>query len=297
MCDWSSDVCSSDLIYGAIKGSREETKIVYSELCEYLPLKRTNTWQRAQAQLRRVHKPHLGSGYLKRVRYARIRDAQNEQDLEIYYTPGHRAIEEYDFFNGKRTALPPAQARQRVIEESVDTTLLAELTKRGVEERRAREILRTTGGQNVLRQLQYTDQLIAQAPLGKFHNPPGLYVARLSGKAPIPDTFETPDQKEARKDAERLAVRQAGLKEQYGRWSAERTLEMWNTLAMDERDRMLAEAKTEIQSKVGDKGERLFDERWLRLMAERLVRRRFLEQLPSFEEWLEQRSGDHPVAA
>ena len=61
----------------------------------------------------------------------------------------------------------------------VDTRLMSEMTRRGITEKKARELLlNVKPDQELLDQLEYTDSIIQQAPAGKFHNLPGLYIRK-----------------------------------------------------------------------------------------------------------------------
>jgi hypothetical protein len=66
------------------------------------------------------------------------------------------------------------------------------MTRRGITEKKAHFLLMNLKpGQEVLDQLEYIDHLIAQAPRGKFHNPPGLYISAIQENSPVPDNFIT----------------------------------------------------------------------------------------------------------
>ena len=59
----------------------------------------------------------------------------------------------------------------------IDDPLVRQLTKRGVSEKKARELVANLKpGQEAMDQLEYVDWLIAKDRRGKFENPPGLYV-------------------------------------------------------------------------------------------------------------------------
>jgi hypothetical protein len=71
-----------------------------------------------------------------------------------------------------------------------EAPLLNELTRRGIAPKKARELISSLKpGQQLLNQLEYIDSVIAQAPRGKFHNPPGLYISVVQQNGPVPDPF------------------------------------------------------------------------------------------------------------
>jgi len=60
----------------------------------------------------KIHKPHLTSGYLARVRYEAVRDGEAALDWMMYYVPGPKAHAEYAACNARSPA-PPAGAPPR----------------------------------------------------------------------------------------------------------------------------------------------------------------------------------------
>lgn len=91
--------------------------------------------------------------------------------------------------------LPLTKQKEGPVQASLDLsgvneTLLAELTRRGVMEKKARELLsQLAPGQQVQEQLEYLDSVIDQAPQGRFHNPPGLYIRVVQQNGPVPESF------------------------------------------------------------------------------------------------------------
>jgi hypothetical protein len=86
---------------------------------------------------------------------------------------------------------------------SIDDQLLAELTRRGVSERTARDLLTNLSiGQHVMDQLEWGDFQIQAAPRGKFYNPAGLYIRLIRENIIPPATFETSRRRKLRETQE-----------------------------------------------------------------------------------------------
>lgn len=177
-------------IYGAIAGTRPRAKMLYSDYCKYAPQVRYSDFDHVKKQMYKLHLPHRESGYIVKIDYQETTDPDGNADWEVFYTPGPKALVEYQAFTNRRqpvlltdvtVALP--KLGHRIAEqatlgiESCDLTLLEELTRRGVVETKARNLLANVKpGQEVMDQLEYVDSLIAKDRRGKIDNPPGLYV-------------------------------------------------------------------------------------------------------------------------
>lgn len=275
-------------MFTAFKYPNVRAKLQYSQFCMIAPQTRYYDKRRMQIQMAKIHRPHIANGYITKARYENIIDGEGQPDWMLTYIPGTRAVEEYQFFNGRRLTLPATPPRQQILKEPaipVDATLLAELTKRGIGERKAREILAAMNGQDVVGQLEYTDYLIAQAPPEKFHNPAGLYIARLIERTPVPSWFETAAKRRERMERERLAAERLRLEAEYQKWRQEQEIGRWNTLSEEERMTLVAEAKADITSRTGDQGIGLFKEEFLQRMAERRVRKKLSNDLATFDDW------------
>ena len=274
-------------MFTALRYPNVRAKVRYSNYCTIAPQTRFYNKRHMQSQMAKIHRQHVAYGYIKKAHYQDITDASGMRDWIISYDPGPRAIEEFEFFNGRRATLPTPPP-PRLISEAVapvDEALLRELTKRGIGERKSRELLADPGDQDVMGQLEYTDELIAQAPPGKFHNPAGLYISRLNERAPVPATFETSAKKKDRLERERLAAERIGLETAYGQWREVAERSAWNALTEWERQQLIAMERTEVVSAVGEKGTAILSEANLQLMAERRVRSRLARHLPTLEEW------------
>lgn len=225
-------------VYGAIASGRPRAKMLYSEYCKYAPQVRYLDFDHLKKQMYKVHAPHRESGYILKVDYQQTTDREGEPDWEMLYTPGPKAFAEYHAFTNRKNrqiftsnpSLPPPSRNRQPVQEilalsEVNNTLLSELTQRGITEKKARDLvanLKPT--QEVMDQLEYLDQLIAQAPRGKFHNPSGFYVKFIEDNAPVPDAFWSTrrqrlhDEAQKAQNAER--ARQAELEIAYDEYRA-----------------------------------------------------------------------------
>ncbi len=188
-------------VFGALASGRPRAKLLYSDYCTHAPQMRYDDWERVRKQMYKVHAPHLASGYISKVAYEETAKNAGNPDWEMLYTPGPKASIEYGVFTTRKRGrfvdtLAPAPRRQPRFFSTQselpldDNTCLTELTRRGVTEKKARELLaELTPGQEVMDQIEWTDSIIAKAPAGKFHNPPGLYVATIRDNVAPPAPF------------------------------------------------------------------------------------------------------------
>jgi hypothetical protein len=130
------------------------------------------------------------------------------------------------------------QAESRPTERAVDPELLSALTRRGILEPQAIQLLQEIAlDQPVLRQLEWADTQITQAS-GGIRNPAGFYVSLIRGNAVVPEGFETQAERDRRlagQEAEREAQR-----------SDQRLQEGYEAYRRDAIDRYMAEHPEEV---------------------------------------------------
>ena len=190
-------------IYGAIAGNRQRAKLLYSEYCNCAPQVRYKDFDHVKKQMYKLHVKHRESEYITKVEYQPTTDSRGDTDWEMFYTPGPKAFAEYRAFTNRQfplqklaepsTGAPAGQGRpvQTTLGlTSSDPVLLAELTKRGIAEAKARDLLSNLKpGQEVMDQLEFVDSLVAKDKRGKLENPPGLYVFYLKDNIAPPADF------------------------------------------------------------------------------------------------------------
>ena len=158
--------------------------MLYSDYCKYAPQTRYPDFDHVKKQMYKVHAPHREAGYITKVEYQQTQDAVGAEDWEIFYTPGPKAFMEFRAFTNQLPQLKPAEqysprAGQGRPEQtalpltSCDPRLLSELTRRGIAEIKARDLLASLKPrQEVMDQLEYVDAQIAKDRRGRIENPP-----------------------------------------------------------------------------------------------------------------------------
>lgn len=82
-------------IYAALKNGNPRAKYLYSDFCKYAPLTRFDDWNKVRPQMHRIHKPHIESGYLAKIEFEEITNADGLLDWVMWYTPGRKARHEF----------------------------------------------------------------------------------------------------------------------------------------------------------------------------------------------------------
>ncbi|MDQ2949139.1 MAG: hypothetical protein M3Y27_24910 [Acidobacteriota bacterium] len=214
-------------MYGALSNGRDRAKLIYSDYCLYAPQTRYLDFEHVKKQMYKVHAPHRQSGYIVKVDYQETSDREGNPDWEIFYTPGDKAFLEHQAFARRHTdptsgpivaAAPkpqPSTPRQQTLALGTPPVadhepLLTELTRRGITEKKARELLdNQMPSQEIMDQIEWTDAIVAKSPAGKFHNPPGLYIAAIRDNVTPPGTFLSSRKRRLHKEAQQ--AKSAGL--------------------------------------------------------------------------------------
>ena len=89
-------------IFAALKHKHPSAKIRYSDWCLYSAGRRYFERKKMQDQMRKIHRPHLESGYFSEINYQETVDAEGHLDWYICYLPGSKAVSEYNAFNNKQ---------------------------------------------------------------------------------------------------------------------------------------------------------------------------------------------------
>lgn len=99
-------------MHGAIGQGRAKVTVRYSEFCECAPLKRQFKDKSFYNQMGAIHKPHLESGYIAKVEYTKVTDAEGQTDWLLHYSAGIRARNEYHL-SKKREAIRHEELMER----------------------------------------------------------------------------------------------------------------------------------------------------------------------------------------
>lgn len=89
-------------MFVAIKYDHLQATLLYSDFCTFSAQTRYYDYQHFRKQMYKIHKPHLTSTYIGKVEYEEKIDAEGRLDWLMRYTPGPKAIAEYEAFNGKQ---------------------------------------------------------------------------------------------------------------------------------------------------------------------------------------------------
>jgi len=89
-------------IFAALKHRLPQAKLRYSKWCLYAARKRYVERKKMRDQMRKIHRPHLESGYLAGVDYQESADEEGRVDWYMCYIPGPKALAEYQSFNHKQ---------------------------------------------------------------------------------------------------------------------------------------------------------------------------------------------------
>ena len=252
-------------IYGAIAGSRPRAKMLYSDYCKYAPQTRYVDFNHVKKQMYKVHVPHRESGYITKVEYQHTTDTSGAGDWEMFYTPGPKALAEYRAF-ANRQQLPHLKAAQLEAEKagqgspvqttlgliSLDQTLLTEMTRRGIAEKKAYELLaQSKPGQEITDQLEYVDSLIAKDRKGKLENPPGLYVFYIRDNVAPPADFWSSRKRRLHDQAQQLKnaeiARKAQLEINYAEYRTAEIRRFVEALPADEYVQILEEQRRQVR--------------------------------------------------
>jgi hypothetical protein len=202
-------------MFAALSRRRDEAKLVYSDYCLRAPQTRYFSRAPMQKQMYKVHRPHVESGYIERLRYRPITDQDGQPDWEIFYAPGPRARAQFAFFRSRQRneVIEVAHAVTKALRAPEEITVdvgrsieTAELTKRGITLQRAEKLLRTFRGrvEELTDILEWGDKLICDAS-GTIRNPAGFYVYLIEAMVLPPPSFETSRLRTLRETAKQKA--------------------------------------------------------------------------------------------
>lgn len=285
-------------IFGVVKNGGQYCEIRYSWYIEHHhTLKRYFQRYRVVFQMNRLIQDHIDRGYISKVEYRSVRELGQEIDWIIRYYPGEGArlsihrILSHQYNKQSPTREQKISARRRatenqntpsLVEQGIDQALFAELVKRGISDSQSRRLLQYLAqGQHVLDQLEWGDQLIAQAPYGKFYNPPGLYIQLIKDNVIPPETFESSRKKKLRVEAE-----QAERNDQQDRARLELAYEEYKKREIDEHiSANYEEYKQYVESKKQEfldkhKSMSFWDENTLARLAETGARAEIAKRIP-----------------
>ena len=195
-------------VYAALKHKRPRGKLTYSEFCTHAPLRRSFDKENVRCQMKRIHGPHLKSGYIASVELEQTTDRDGKPDWTMLYTPGPKARAEFRAFDkrgGPKTLeieqSPPAV--ELVSHQVEPTPLEGELIARGVTPSTAAELVAAYPDETITAQVEHFDWLKAKHPKKITESPGGFLVKSIRQGYATPPGFETKARKAAREEAKR----------------------------------------------------------------------------------------------
>jgi len=105
-------------VYAALATRRPEARISYSDYCAFSAQQRYFDYDHFKKQMYKIHRLHVQSGYLKKIRYAATTDDEGKTDWMMSYVPGPRAEAEFEKFSA-RAQHPKPVARPSDLESAL----------------------------------------------------------------------------------------------------------------------------------------------------------------------------------
>ena len=254
--------------FACLKYHHTHALMTYSVFCARAPQKRNLNLRRAQKQMYEVHRPHLKSGYITKVRWQRTTDEQGSPDWSIFYTPGPKAYAEYDTFSGTKPRIPAAKTLPTSAEvgdtpqPKVNKKLLKRLTDpaHGVSDTVAYRLLSDITPdhqEHIADSIDYWDSI--QTEKGT-----GLLVDLIRKNITLPASFETRAQRRQRQaehEAEQRRIqKQQWLQTLYQSYKL-LTIEQWvkDNVPAEEFQARLDKARATLRSAHSSKPSKTFE--------------------------------------
>ena len=89
-------------MYASFKYKRSHAKLLYSEYCLSAPQKRHDNYDAVKKQMYKIHRPHIQSGYIKKISYKTMIGDDGKPDWIMYYYPGEKSTAEFEQFTKKK---------------------------------------------------------------------------------------------------------------------------------------------------------------------------------------------------
>jgi hypothetical protein len=170
----------------------------YEELCQILSVRQYQHLSKIKEKLGPSLDELQNAGYLSAWRVEKTRDRKAHK-IVFYHGQKFHLDRQKRKQHKQELQSTAAPRRLRQSEQGTDEPLIIELKARGVSASQAMKLLPTLADdQHVVDQLEWGDQLIAQAPPGKFYNPSGLYIHLIKENVIPPPTFESSRKRDLR---------------------------------------------------------------------------------------------------
>lgn len=96
-------------MFAALRHRHAYATLRYTDYCLLSTQQRYTDGTQVNKQMYKVHRPHLASGYLAKVRYEATTDEEGQPDWVLYYTPGPKAHAEYATYMRQPETESPAR--------------------------------------------------------------------------------------------------------------------------------------------------------------------------------------------
>ena len=278
-------------MYAALKHDRPRAKLTYSNYCTYAPQTRYFDWEQARKQMAKVHSPHRQSGYIARIDYQQTLDSDGQPDWIMLYTPGAKARAEYRAF-AKRGGPSLIEVEPLPIEPDfigpdpaqlmleLELPLVAELSKRGVTQAAAAELVRKHPAEAIEGKIEIFDWLTAKQDKRVAKSPAGYLVKSIVDDYATPKGFISRAEQQRRDEARQARDRKAA--EDFRRKQEETARERAERAAIDAYWRSLSLAEQEALDQAANEGTDvaiLNVEGPLRELGQRIRRDEYIRQL------------------
>lgn len=251
------------------------------------------TWQIARTADERTFKLVL--------RHGPLFSADHSPSRQPGQATGVRASDAARAGNAAVTADVHVAIKVDVAAEDARVAALQALTERGVTTRKARQLLGGTApAQDVLRQLEWGDFVIARAAAGTFWNAAGFYVALVRDNLEPPAYFLSARQKVEREEARRAYVeeraRRDQLNEAYQHYREREASDFIAAMEPSEREPIVAAEGQDIRSRFPSMS---WTPESLRSVADAALRAKLAAELPLMDfgtfvgRLTDQREADH----
>jgi hypothetical protein len=184
----------------------------YTDLCQLLHIRAYPHISKARLVLQPSLEELTEIGYLSSWELSRTTQGG---EFKLALSPGKRLLSLPNF-----ASVTNAEARAAL--EATLPMWVSELVKRGVAERKARQlVLDIADTQPVLDQIEYADYLISQdrRGRGKISNPAGFYIWAIEQNLSVPEEFQTSGRlrqmESAQSDSEDEHAKSLQVREQY----------------------------------------------------------------------------------
>lgn len=184
-------------MYATLKHDRPRAKLTYSELCNYAPQTRHDTWKLVRYQMKRIHTVHQQNGYIADVEFQEITDSSGKPDWIMLYKPGAKARAEFravEKKGGQRILEvepfdndPPAL--NFMLPPAEPSAIESELTKRGVAAKTAADLAARHPAEFIAKKIEHFDYLVGKGDKKVSKSPSGYLFMSINDDYSEPKGF------------------------------------------------------------------------------------------------------------